>query len=78
MDLSMTAEVPNEVWGVLLMSFGVDGYVFGKAVGQVRASMRVDGKLSSKDVSFWRYATTRVRDPGERYNTVLSLPDVFW
>ncbi|KAL7539292.1 hypothetical protein ACHAXR_009159 [Thalassiosira sp. AJA248-18] len=63
MNPSMTTEVPNEVWGVLIMSFVVDGYVFGKTVQGVRASRRIDGDSSSKDMSFWRYATTKVRDP---------------
>ena len=61
MNPTMSAEVPNEVWGVLIMSFAVDGYVFSKTVQGMRASMRIDG--SGKDMSFWKYATTRVRDP---------------
>lgn len=63
MHPSMTAEVPKEVWGVLLMSFTVDGYVFGKTVQGIRASMRIDDDGSNKNMSFWRYATTKVRDP---------------
>eukprot|EP00970_Alexandrium_tamarense_P008452 scaffold1618_cov196-Alexandrium_tamarense.AAC.12 len=59
MNPSMTTEVPMEVWGVLGMSFAVDGYVFGKTVQGVKASMRIDGDGGS----FWKYATTKVRDP---------------
>ena len=60
MHPSMTSEVPNEVWGVLLMSFAVDGYVFSKTVQGIRGSMSIEG---NKDMSFWKYATTKVRDP---------------
>jgi len=60
MHPSMTSEVPNEVWGVLLMSFLVDGYVFSKTVQGIRGSMSIEG---NKDMSFWKYATTKVRDP---------------
>jgi len=60
MHPSMTSEVPNEVWGVLLMSFVVDGYVFSKTVQGIRGSMSIEG---NKDMSFWKYATTKVRDP---------------
>jgi len=59
---SMTAEVTKEVWGVLIMSFAVDGYVFAKTLQEVKASMRIDG--SKKDgMSFWKYSTTKLRDP---------------
>ena len=51
MDPKMTTEVPTEVWGVLLMSFAVDGYVFGKTIQGVKASMSIDG-AKSKGVSF--------------------------
>jgi len=61
-DPSVTTEVPWEVWGVLGMSFVVDGYVFSKTVQGVKASMRIDGSLG-KNMSFWTYATTKVRDP---------------
>ncbi|KAL7541270.1 hypothetical protein ACHAWF_006896 [Thalassiosira exigua] len=60
------ATVGKEVWGVLLVSFVVDGYVFAKTVQGVRASMRIDGDGGSgkgKGTSFWTYATTKVRDP---------------
>ena len=60
MNPSMTVEVPNEVWGVLIMSFAVDGYVFGKTVQGIKGSMRIEG---NKGMSFWTYATTKVRDP---------------
>jgi zinc transporter 9 len=61
-DPSVTTEVPWEVWGVLGMSFVVDGYVFSKTVQGVKASMRIDGS-QGKNMSFWTYATTKVRDP---------------
>lgn len=57
---SIQSEVPNEVWGVLALSFAVDGYVFRETIQGIRASMRIDG---DKDKSFWTYATTKVRDP---------------
>ena len=57
----MSTEVPLEVWGVLGMSFVVDGYVFTKTIQEILASKRIDGK--NKDMSFWAYATTKVRDP---------------
>lgn len=60
MDPTFSIEVPNEVWGVLIMSFAVDGYVFGKTVEGIRGSMRIEGNT---DMSFWKYATTKVRDP---------------
>lgn len=65
MNPSMTTEVPLEVWGVLGMSFVVDGYVFGKTLQGVRASMRIDGQSDGQDekMSFWKYTTTKVRDP---------------
>ncbi len=63
MDPHVMTEVPWEVWGVLGMSFVVDGYVFSKTVQGVRASMRIDGSQDTKNMSFWRYATTKVRDP---------------
>mmetsp|Transcript_40950 Transcript_40950/g.74966 ORF Transcript_40950/g.74966 Transcript_40950/m.74966 type:complete len:729 (-) Transcript_40950:3-2189(-) len=65
MNPSMPTDVPKEVWGVLLMSFTVDGYVFSKTVQGVSASMRIDGYGvgNKKDMSFWRYASTKVRDP---------------
>jgi zinc transporter 9 len=61
-DPSVTTEVPWEVWGVLGMSFVVDGYVLSKTVQGVKASMRIDGS-QGKNMSFWTYATTKVRDP---------------
>lgn len=61
MNPHMTSEVPWEVWGVLGMSFTVDGYVFWKTVQGISASKRIDGE--HKDMSFWKYATTKVRDP---------------
>lgn len=61
MNPTMTAEVPWEVWGVLGMSFTVDGYVFWKTIQGVMASKRIDGEC--KEMSFWTYATTKVRDP---------------
>ncbi|KAL7435027.1 hypothetical protein ACHAXH_005922 [Discostella pseudostelligera] len=57
---SIHSEVPNEVWGVLALSFVVDGYVFKETIQGIRASMRIDG---DKDKSFWTYVTTKVRDP---------------
>ncbi|KAL9180670.1 hypothetical protein ACHAXT_011123 [Thalassiosira profunda] len=63
MHPSITTEVTGEVWGVLIMSFVVDGYVFGKTVQGILASKRIDGGKGNKDLSFWRYATTKVRDP---------------
>ena len=60
-DPHMTTEVPWEVWGVLGMSFTVDGYVFWKTIQGVMASKRIDG--ACKQMSFWKYATTKVRDP---------------
>lgn len=57
----MSTEVPLEVWGVLGMSFAVDGYVFTKTIQEILASKRIDGK--NKNMSFWSYATTKVRDP---------------
>ena len=63
MNPRVMTEVPWEVWGVLGMSFVVDGYVFSKTVQGVRASMRIDGSQDTKNMSFWRYATTKVRDP---------------
>ena len=60
MDPTFSIEVPNEVWGVLIMSVAVDGYVFGKTVEGIRGSMRIEGNT---DMSFWKYATTKVRDP---------------
>ncbi|KAL7500876.1 hypothetical protein ACHAWT_010377 [Skeletonema menzelii] len=62
MNPRVMTEVPWEVWGVLGMSFVVDGYVFSKTVQGVRASMRIDGSQDT-NMSFWRYATTKVRDP---------------
>lgn len=56
-------EVGNEVWAVLIMSFAVDGYVFGKTLQGVKASMRIDGEGRNKDMSIWRYGTTKIRDP---------------
>lgn len=53
------AEVPWEVWGVLGMSFVVDGYVFGKTVQGIRETM----PETTPKLSFWKYATTKVRDP---------------
>jgi len=53
------AEVPWEVWGVLGMSFAVDGYVFGKTVQGIRETM----PETTPKLSFWKYATTKVRDP---------------
>ncbi|KAL7481350.1 hypothetical protein ACHAW6_007027 [Cyclotella cf. meneghiniana] len=61
MNPHMTTEVPWEVWGVLGMSFAVDGYVFAKTVQGVMASKRIDG--DSTQMSFWKYATTKIRDP---------------
>ncbi|KAL3804088.1 hypothetical protein HJC23_006479 [Cyclotella cryptica] len=61
MNPHMTTEVPWEVWGVLGMSFAVDGYVFSKTVQGVMASKRIDG--DSTQMSFWKYATTKIRDP---------------
>ena len=61
MNPHMTTEVPLEVWGVLGMSFTVDGYVFWKTIQGVMASKRIDGDC--KQMSFWKYATTKVRDP---------------
>ncbi len=63
MNPRVMTEVPWEVWGVLGMSFVVDGYVFSKTVQGVRASMRIDGSQDTKNMSFWTYATTKVRDP---------------
>jgi len=63
MNPRVMTEVPWEVWGVLGMSFVVDGYVFSKTVQGVRASMRIDGGQDTKNMSFWTYATTKVRDP---------------
>mmetsp|Transcript_3353 Transcript_3353/g.4849 ORF Transcript_3353/g.4849 Transcript_3353/m.4849 type:complete len:333 (+) Transcript_3353:1-999(+) len=63
MNPHVMTEVPWEVWGVLGMSFVVDGYVFSKTVQGVRASMRIDGSQDTKNMSFWTYATTKVRDP---------------
>jgi zinc transporter 9 len=59
MNPHMTTEVPLEVWGVLGMSFAVDGYVFAKTIQGIMASKRIDGE----QMSFWKYATTKVRDP---------------
>lgn len=59
-------DVTWEVWSVLILSFAIDGYVFGKTVQGMRASMRLDadgGGNGTKGLTFWRYATTRVRDP---------------
>ena len=61
MNPHMTTQVPWEVWGVLGMSFTVDGYVFWKTIQGVMASKRIDGDC--KQMSFWKYATTKVRDP---------------
>jgi zinc transporter 9 len=61
MNPHMTTEVPMEVWGVLVMSFAVDGYVFAKTIQGVMASKRIDGE--SKEMSFWSYAINKVRDP---------------
>ena len=63
MNPHVMTEVPWEVWGVLGMSFVVDGYVFSKTVQGVRASMRIDSSPDTKNMSFWKYATTKVRDP---------------
>jgi zinc transporter 9 len=63
MHPSVTTEVAKEVWGVLILSFCVDGYVFGKTVQEMVASRRIDGDGINKDMSFWKYATTKVRDP---------------
>ena len=59
-------DVTWEVWSVLILSFAVDGYVFSKTVQGMRASMRLDAEgdgNAAKGMAFWRYATTRVRDP---------------
>ncbi len=57
---TMQSEVPIEVWGVLALSFAVDGYVFKETIEGIRASMRIDG---DKDKSFFAYVSTKVRDP---------------
>ena len=65
MHPSMTTKVTWEVWGVLGMSFVIDGYVFGKTVQGVRESMPKTTSAEGGDakMSFWKYATTKVRDP---------------
>jgi len=63
MNPSVSTEVGKEVWAVLLFSFCMDGYVFGKTVQEMLASRRIDGDGINKDMSFWKYATTKVRDP---------------
>ncbi|KAL3806520.1 hypothetical protein ACHAXA_002562 [Cyclostephanos tholiformis] len=63
MQPSVSTEVAKEVWGVLILSFCVDGYVFGKTVQEMLASRRIDGDGINKEMSFWKYATTKVRDP---------------
>lgn len=54
MDPSLQ-EITWEVWGVLVLSFSVDGYVFNKTIRELLAS-KPDG------VSFWTHLTN-VRDP---------------
>jgi hypothetical protein len=48
-----TEVVVKEVWGVLVLSFCVDGYyIFGKTVQEMLASRRIDGDGINKDMSF--------------------------
>ena len=47
--------ITNEVWGVLVLSFAVDGYVLYKTVNDVQES-------KPKHLSFWKHVNS-LRDP---------------
>ena len=48
-------EIPNEVWFVLALSFGIDGYVLHKTVAEVKED-------KPNNVPFWEHAM-KLRDP---------------
>ena len=47
--------ITPEVWGVLIMSFAVDGYVFSKTISETM-------ETKPKDVSYWKHLMN-IRDP---------------
>lgn len=59
---SVCIEPTWEVWGVLVMSFVVDGYVLSKTVQGVLETMPT-ATASEPGLSFWKYTTTKLRDP---------------
>lgn len=55
MEPSLVHEIKNEVWGVLALSFAVDGYVLHKTISEIQDS-------KPPNMPFWKHVS-KLRDP---------------